>query len=1017
MTLRQWLSTFGVLLIFSLSKHATALDPHRAMSQYLRDSWPTDDALGGGQITSIAQTSDGCLWIGGERGLVRFDGLSFHQLQESSKGIPISHVLGLATDADRGLWVWMQGANVLRYHDGKFENVTTSLGLPDGSVTAISQTPDGGVLLSTIGQETFEYRQGRIQKVGVIRVPGTLILSNAKTSDGSIWVGTSDNGLFRLQAGRVVRMSANFAPKKINVLLSGPRNTLWAGTDEGLFHWNGQQISEAGVPSHLRSDPIFTLTSDRDGDLWAGTQHGLFRFEMESKQLLAPSAARSDLVPTALFEDREGDLWIGSSQGLQRWRDGAFVAYSGTADFPHGSIGPLFADADGRLWFGPASGGLDSLADGMVERMAVSNLGNDVVYSIAGFGKDLWLGRQRGGLTHLFHSGSTYSSKTYTEADGLAQNSVYAVQETHDGTVWAGTLNAGLSRLRDGSFSSYTTVDGLASNTITAIEEDARSNLWVATPNGVSVLSAGRWRTYGVRDGLPNDEITALLRDESVSGNGMWIGTAKGLALFASDRIQPLQRIPDVLQAPVLGLAKDHAGLLWIATPEHILRFDPAKLLAGTLDAMDLRQYDRTDGLLSSEGVRRSRSMMEDHDGRVWISTREGLASADATDLARSQVPALVQIEALLADGHSIPLQQPGIPASQRRITLQFAGVSLPAPDRVRYRYRLDGFDKEWSEPTGAREAAYTNLEPGTYRFHVVASNSDGIWNASDVSLPFMIEPAVWQTLWFRLCMMVIALLTIWWAYLFRTRQLARQLHLRFEERLAERMRIAQDLHDTLLQGFLSASLQLDVATEYVPSESPAAPMLSRVLALMREVSEECRNSLLTLRTGDRHHHNLESGLSSVPSDLGLEKGASYRVVVNGSPRPLEPLCSDEVFLIGREAVLNAYRHADATLIEVELAYKRSGLHLFIRDDGRGIEEAVLLSGKERHWGLTGMRERATKVGAQFKIWSRPAKGTEIELVIPGQIAYLRSKRRGVWSRCRTMLSSKHDSPMNGKAP
>ncbi len=964
------------------------------MSQCLRDSWPTNDSFPGGQVSAIAQTSDGALWVGGDKGLVRFDGLSFRLLQESSKGVPMTHVLGLATDAEGGLWIWMQGANVLRYRNGSFENVTSTRALPDGGVTAMSQTRDGGVLLSTVGQETFEYRNGQMHRAGIIQVPGTLILSSAKTDDGRIWLGTSDDGLFYIRAGHVVRMNVAFAPKKINVLLCGPSNTLWVGTEQGLFRWDGQGMSNAGVPSSLRSDPIFTLTSERDGSVWAGTPHGLFRFAIRSEPAVKALFNHADLVPTALFQDREGDLWVGTSQGLQRWRNGVFNTYPVAAHILSGSSGPIFADTDGRVWFGPGSGGLYSLGSGSVQQSHISSLGRDIVYSIAGVGNDLWVGRQRGGLTHVYGEGLT-PSRTYTEADGLAQNSVYVVQETRDGTVWAGTLSAGLSRFKDGIFTTYTTADGLASNAITAIEEDERSRLWVATPNGVNVLSTGKWRTYSSRDGLPSNEVTALLQAHSGNTWGMWIGTANGLALSTGSGIRSFPQSPELLHEPILGLASDPAGMLWVATRGHILRLDPAKLLSGTLESTDVREYDHTDGLPSSEIIRRSRSMLEDRSGRIWISTQGGLAAANPANFTRPPVPVLVSIQTLLANGHPISLQQPEIPASQHRVTLQFAGISLPVPERVRYRYRLDGFDKEWSDATSAREAVYTNLLPGAYRFHVTASNSDGIWNTSDASFPFFIEPALWQTWWFRLAAVLMVVLAMWWSYLFRTRQLARQLHLRFEERLAERMRIARDLHDTLLQGFLSASLQLDVAVEYLPPGSPASPMMSRVLALMRQVSEDCRNSLGTLRTGDRLGGNLETGFSALPQELGLVETVSYRVLVNGPPRALNPMCREELFLIGREAVLNAYRHADGTLVEVELVYERTGLHLFIRDDGRGIEEATLLSDKEKHWGMAGMRERAKTVGADFRVWSRPTMGTEIEVSVPDRIAFLRDDRTG----------------------
>ena len=992
-------SVLCALLLCLVCCRAVALDPHRTMAQYLRDSWSADDGFPGGQVSAIAQTSDGYLWIGGDKGLVRFDGLNFQRLQESSKGVPITKVLGLATDPEGGLWIWMQGDNPIRYAEGRFEEVTSALGLPDGFVTAMAQTRDGSVLLSTVGQETFEYKHGRLHSLGSIQVPGTVILANAKTDDGAIWIGTSDNGLFRIQANKVVRMDAPSAPKKINVLLPGPRNGLWVGSDQGLSVWDGEQLSKADVPPSLRNTPIFTLTLAGDGTLWAGGPHGLFRVSMQDQKDAASLAAHSDLLPTALFQDREGDLWIGGLEGLQRWREGVFMTYASTPDFPRGSSGPIFADAKERLWFGPESGGLASLYNGMVDRRDVAHLSGDIVYSITGAGSDLWIARQRGGLTHLGRSGSTFSSKTYTTADGLAQNSVYVVKETRDGTVWAGTLSAGLSRLQQGAFRNFTVADGLASNAITTIEEDGQDNLWVGTPGGASVLRGGAWRNYDMQNGLPANEVTALLRESSQVGGGMWLGTARGLAFFSADRMRSFPRVPDVLREPVLGLAEDQRGYLWITTREHVLRVDSAKLLGGTLVATDVREYDRSDGLSTSQGVRRSQSMLEDASGRIWVSTRTGLVVTDPANLARPSVPAVVRIDSVNADGQTVTAQPLRIPASQRRLTIQYSGVSLPVPEKIRYRYRLDGFDKDWSEPSATREAVYTNLEPGSYSFHVLASNGDGVWNPTDVSQPFWIEPAVWQTWWFQLLTALSVVLALWSIYLFRTRQLARQLHLRFEERLAERMRIAQDLHDTLLQGFLSASLQLDVASEYIPDESPVAPMLSRVLVLMRQVSEDCRNALAVLRSGEKQHQNLEGELSAVPQQLGLEDKAMYRVVVNGSPRALNPVCSHELFLVGREAVVNAYRHAEATLIEVEVVYKLASLHLFVRDDGRGIEEAVLKSGKDRHWGLTGMRERAKKVGAQFRIWSRTAKGTEIELIVPGRIAYLRERRESSWMR------------------
>ena len=1016
MRLAGWLRGFEVaLLLLMMPQRASALDPHRAMSDYLRDRWTVGEDFPGGQVIAIAQTPDGILWIGGEKGLVRFDGVEFRSIRESSRGVPITHVLGLVTDGEGGLWIWMQGANVLRYYAGSFENATSGSRLPDLSVTAMSRTMDGGVLFSTIGQEEFQYSKGVVSRLASTSLPDALILSNAKTSDGRIWIGTRDNGLFYLEAGRVVPVLQGFAHGKVNCLLPGRRNELWIGTEEGLFFWDGSRIAMGKAPLTLRHKEILAIATDRNENLWAATARGLSRLSIEQDAAHEVTTGSLTQETTALLEDREGNLWIGSPKGLERWRDGTFVRYQTTAGALLGS-GPVFADSGGRVWFGAERGGLYSVERGSVKESQAAKIGPDIVYSLAGRGSSLWVGRQRGGLTHLFPRGKGLGSRTFTQTDGLAQNSVYAVHESRDGTVWAGTLSGGLSMLKDGVWTTFTTEAGLASNTVTAIAEDEKRNIWVATPTGLSERTEGHWRSYTSRDGLPSDEITCLLRSEAAgSGDALWVGTANGLALLTAEKIWSVSPVSEVLREPVLGLAEDRSGFLWMTTPDRILRMSRQRLLEGTLAANEIREYSRSDGLPALEGVRRSRSMMRDDEGRIWISTPGGLAATATADLRRPAAPSIVQLQSILVDGQAIALDRARIPASPRRIVFQFSAVSLSAPERVRFRYRLDGFDKGWSEVSPAHEAVYTHLDPGSYRFHVAASNADGGWSDSDFSLPFAIEPALWQTGWFRGCCLSALLLMAWLASMLRMRQLARQLQLRFEERLAERMRIAQDLHDTLLQGFLSASLQLDVAADYVAADSPATPMLARVLALMRQASEDCRRVLAQLRSGERNDRNLEGALSGVPQELGLEQQASYRVVVNGFPRPLKPLCSEEIFLIGREAVLNAYRHASATVIEVELAYERAGLHVFIRDDGKGIDPSIALSGKEGHWGLTGMRERAAKIGAQFKVWSRPGKGTEIELSVPGEAAYLLVRKRKFGSKLRSWFSGKAEESLGGK--
>jgi len=412
------------------------------------------------------------------------------------------------------------------------------------------------------------------------------------------------------------------------------------------------------------------------------------------------------------------------------------------------------------------------------------------------------------------------------------------------------------------------------------------------------------------------------------------------------------------------------------------------KLVSHSLDASDVRDYTLADGLLSAEGVKRSSSVTRDPSGKIWLSLGRGLSVVDPSHIPEASVPAIAHIETISADGKTSDLADHlRIAASPQRITVRYTGLSLAVPERVRFRYTLDGFERGWSEPVAEREAVYTNLAPGPYRFRVVASNSDGLWNGPEAAFPFEVEPMWWQTWSFRVAMLLLGGFAILAFYRGRLHQQARQLSLRFEERLAERTRIAQDLHDTLLQGVLSASMQLHVANDQLSVNSPAKPIVGRVLDLMGQVVDDGRNTLRGLRSsGDAG--DLEQQFSKVPHDLSTQGTVDFRVMVEGQVRPLHPLIHDEVYRIGREALANAFRHSGATGIEVELEYANHQLRVLVRDNGCGIDPQVLRAGRDGHWGLSGMRERAERVGAGLKLWSRLAGGTEVEISVPGQVAY-----------------------------
>jgi PAS domain S-box-containing protein len=763
------LTVIGIVLA-GLVTDARALDPNRLPSQYVREQWTTATRFPGDAVNGIAQTADGYLWIGSDRGLLRFDGFSFRPISFTSiaaaSNVPI---LQLLTDAGGKLWIRPQGAYLVRQKDGKFESVR--YGLP--AITALSKDNAGGVLVSDIEQGTFRFMADDAQKLGPSSPP---VISMAQTADGKVWLGTLGDGLFFLTGGRATNVNAGLPDRKINSLLPIGEE-LWVGTDTGLYHGNGNGFRRLELPSFLGSTQVLSILRDHDSNMWLGTTRGLLRINSKGVSFSEENQLRGDGGINVLFEDREGNLWVGGARGLGRIRDSAFVTYSSVSDRRFEHNGPVYVDPEGRTWFAPAQGGLYVLQNERVQPVA-SIPPNEVVYSISGRSDGVWVGRQRGGLTRLRLSNGAMASQSYTEANGLAQNSVYAVYESRDGSVWAGTLNGGVGKFKDGHFTTYTTSNGLVSNAVSSIFETRGGAMWFATPAGLSSFSNGQWKTYTTVEGLPSPEVNCLFEDSSGT---LWSGTSAGLAFFASNRFQVPHDSPDALREQIVGIAEDKSGRFWIATSGHVLRVSRDKLQRGVVTAADVREYGQADGLESSEGVKRSQSVVSDSASRIWFSLSSGVSVVDPSEITDNSVPALPHIESITADNNTVDLATSiRIPPSPRRITFEYTGLSLAVPGRIRFRYFLEGFDSSWSQPVAAREAVYTNLGPGSYRFRLAASNSDGLWNGPETAIVLNVAPAYYQTYWFRLACFAIVIALLWAVHRWRVyRFKSQERHLR----------------------------------------------------------------------------------------------------------------------------------------------------------------------------------------------------------------------------------------------
>jgi signal transduction histidine kinase/ligand-binding sensor domain-containing protein len=988
----RWLA--AALTGICFTNLASALDSTKALSQYVHDSWGSDRGFLGGVVYAIGQSADGYLWIGTERGLVRFDGSSFTLMQRPvPDSPPIGPVRGLVSDGEGNLWIRLEGQRMLRYREGRFEDVFTRFDLEETTFTASALDIEGRVLLSGLGNHTLRYSHGSFETIANgEEVPGTAI-SIAETRDGRIWMGTRDDGLFCIDAGRVSSPAAELANAKINTLIPANNGGLWIGTDNGILLWDGSELLPTGLPPANRVQTL-AMTKDPEGNVWAGTALGLLRITPTGTVSFYRRSQGGEV--TAVYIDRDGALWFGGSQGIERLRDGLFATYSTAQGLSSDSNGPVFVDSGGRTWFAPLTGGLYWLKDDQIREVPAAGLHDDVVYSITGGEDEVWIGRQRGGLTLLTQRGRSFAARSYTQAEGLPENSVYSVHRNRDGTVWAGTVSGGASRLRNGTFTNYSVADGLASNAINSIVEGYDGKMWFATPSGLASFAEGKWRKLSASEGLPSSDVRSIFED---SKHILWVATSGGLAYLSSGRVGVPHGLPESLREQVFGITEDRRGFLWISTSDHMLRVNRDHLLAGSLADSDVRSYGIADGLQGIEGVRRDRSMVADSLGRVWVSLNHGLAVADPTLTVNQSPPVQVRIESMSAGGAQVNLQDsPKIAAGSQGLAINFAATTLSSLERIRFRYRLDGSDRGWSGAVASRQVNYTNLGPGTYRFHIIASNGEGLWNGPETTVSFVIEPAFWQTWGFQVSCVAAFTLALIALYRLRLYQLTRQLNLRFQERLAERTRIAQELHDTLLQGFLSASLQLDVAEDQLPDDSPTKPMLQRVLQLMAQVIEEGRNALHGLRASQNNDRDLEMAFSRMREELVVDGKISYRVIVRNETRSVRPLIRDEVYRIGREALVNAFRHSHANNIELEVEYASKYLRILVRDDGRGMDDLVLQSGRKGHWGLPGMRERSESIGASLRLRSRIGAGTEVELTVPGTIAF-ESQPHGSLSR------------------
>ena len=1027
-----WRSQSVWVLLLAFTASALALDPHRSLDHYGHQTWRTDSGLPQNTVHSILQTRDGFVWLGTDGGLVRFDGIDFVTFDAgNTPQLKSDTISDLLEDHSGNLWI-STSAGLVSYREGAFTAYTAAQGLPADTVWfsyedhhqrlwAITAAGpawfDGKTFTPVAGaqaaaplrrQSLAEDARGTLWLGGS---NGVFVLDTSSSPrltlhlltgmaaeaieldpQGNAWIGTSE-GLERTTGGVLGPVSALAGKHPVTALHSDGQGGVWVGTASGMVH-----VTAAGTGLPLASDRVDQLFEDRQHVLWIATERGIFRLESGRLESFTPGSSLAVNRVLAMLEDREGNLWLGTdSAGLHLLRDQKFTTYTTSDGLSGNFVRCVFQSANGALWIGTDGAGLNRrTSSGFAHYSTTQGLSSNVILSLADGGHgDLWIGTPNG--LNLLHPNGRV--ERFTTADGLPDDFVRSLFTDRDESLWIGTRH-GLAHLAGGKFSSFSSMDGLGSDFIGAIlrgGQDSSGPLWIGTSGGLSRLEGGVFHNDTIQQGLSNNTVTAIAQDHTGT---LWLGTNGG----GLNRLQPasgeasVQVYPSSAQGlpnTIYGMLEDASGHLWMSSKTGIFRVSLAQLkesgrsLAvnayGTADGMNIREC--------SGGGHPTAWRLGD--GSLWFATLDGVSSVEPGHLPENRVPPPVAIEKVLVDDHPRSLsldQQLTIRPGTNRLEVQYAGLSFVAPEKVQYRYQLQGFDHGWIDAGTRRAAFYTNLPPGNYRFRVLAANNDGVWNLTGASFGMRMMPHFYQTWWFYSALALALLLLGYLIY--RWRVLA--VEAEWGAVLRERGRIAREIHDTLAQGFVGISVQLELVARLLAGSRQAASepdpvfaQLDQARALVRASLADARTSIWDLRseaggapgTSPDQAEDLPARISRSCTRIAGSSPAKVYLQVKGTYRPLERRIEDELLRIGQEAVANAVRHAAATRIDVQLIYQAARVSLRVEDDGRGFDPSS--NGAQGHYGIQGMRERAGEIDATLELESTPGKGTLVSVEAP----------------------------------
>ncbi len=976
----HWLSLVFLLLLGS-SGTTFALDSRRELSQFNHEVWLTENGLPQNTVHAIAQTRDGYIWIGTEEGLARFDGVKFTIFdKQNTPEFKSNYIRTLLADRQGALWIGT-AQGLVRMLNSRFTLFTRDHGLPSETIQAVYEDREGNLWVATANGLGLLKSGGLTTFTTKERLISGSIQALFEDASGALWIATP-YGVGRIKDGKFTNYTVRdgLGSNSVRAIQQDRNSRLWFGSLGGLTSFDGNQFTTYTTRDGLPNDRIISLQADRDGGLLIGTAGGLCRLRDGRFTGFNAGDTLSTSTILSLLEDLEGNVWVGTeSGGINLLKDTKFTTYTVRNGLSNDLVKSIYEDHLGNTWIGTDGGGLNLLRNGKLNVYTTRDgMSSNVVLSLFGDNTgNLWVGTPDG--LNRFNQGKF---TTYTSADGLANNDVRSIYLDRRGSLWIGT-RGGLTRMRNGVFKTFTEVDGLPNDLITTLHEDTRGNLWIGTFGGLGRLTNEEFTTFTSRDGLSSDAVISLHED---SDGTLWIGTnGGGLNRMKDGKFTTYTTSNGLLDDVVYRILADGQNNLWLSCRKgifHISKKELDEFAKGMIGSIAPVAYGTADGMLTREcsgggdpaGWRGS-------DGKLWFPTIRGVATIDPARMKTNSHAPPVVIEQIRIDDKSFaPSERLELPAGTTRFDLYYTAPSFVAPEKVRFKYKLEGFDKDWIDSGTRRIAYYTNLRPGAYTFRVIASNNDGVWNETGAAFALYLKPYFYQTYWFyTVCLFALGMLA--WL-LFRLR--VRGMQAQFGAVLAERTRIAREIHDNLAQEMSGISVQLEVVARTMPPGADAAmTYLDRARRQVRHGIAEARRYVWELRSPTLENNDLPTALAETARRLTHETAIQAQVEVNGTFRPLAHTVEDNLLRIGQEAINNAVKHAQAQRIFVNLLFDTRRVQLIVRDDGCGFDNQAARNETAGHFGLIGMRERAEQIGGTLSIHSTNGTGTEVVADVP----------------------------------